>query len=332
MKPEISLSCWDYDRARPILEGLVEVEGFTLKPEVGSPGKLFPLAVGDAPYDVTEMSFASYLIQTARGENKYIGVPVPLSRAFRHGAIYVRTDSDIKTPSDLEGRTVGVAEYAMTMALWVRGLLSDEYGVDVTAMRYRTAGINEPGRVERLTMKLPDAIDLAPLGEGRWLDEALLAGDIDAIFSAATPTAFAEGNPAVRRLIDPPAEAERDYYARTGIFPIMHVLGIKHEVAERHPDLAGALYDAFLEGRRIAMKRAKAVAEASANRDMSPWYADAYEHAVRVMGPDFWPYGIDANRASFEAISRYAHEQFLTPTQLDIDNLFHPGVYGKPSV
>lgn len=320
---EISLACWDYDRAMPILDGRIGVDGFDIRAEVQPPGTLFPLAVGDAPYDVTEFSFASYVIQTARGTCKYIGLPVYLSRAFRHGAIYVRTDSGIETAKDLEGRIVGVPEYAMTLAVWVRGILADDFGVDVSKLKYRTGGLNEPGRVERLKLDLPGDIDLQPLGPETSLNAAMLAGDLDAIIAPAPPRAFADGDPAVRRLIDPAGPAERDYVARTGIFPIMHILAVRKDIAAMHPSLPKALFDAFEAGRRDAMARVKAVAEGSANRDMSPWYAEAFEQAVAAMGPDFWTYGVPGNEAALDTFCRYIHAQHLAERQLSISELFH---------
>lgn len=322
--PEISLACWDYDRAMPVLDGRVKVPGFSIAPEIAPPGKLFPLAVGEAPYDVTELSFASYVIEVARGTCKYIGLPVYLSRAFRHGAIYVRADAGIHSPKDLEGRVVGVPEYAMTLAVWVRGILFDEFGVDGQSLKYRTAGLNEPGRVERLKLDLPAEIDLQPLGQDITLNEAMLAGEIEAIIAPAPPRAFADGHPLVRRLIDPAGPAEREYFKRTGIFPMMHILGIRKDVAAVNPTLPRALFEAFEQARQIAMARVKAVAESSANRDMSPWYAEAYELAVAAMGTDFWTYGVKGNEAALQAFSRYIHLQHLSDRRIPVSELFHP--------
>lgn len=321
---EISLACWDYDRALPVLDGRVGIEGFGVRAEAQPPGTLFPLAVGDAPFDVTEFSFASYVIQTARDECKYIGVPVYLSRAFRHGAIYVRNDSGIETAKDLEGRVVGVPEYAMTLAVWVRGILADDFGVDVAKLKYRTGGLNEPGRVERLRLDLPPEIDLQPLPQETSLNDAMMAGELEAIIAPAPPRAFTEDDPTVRRLIDPAGPAERAYFTRTGIFPIMHILAVRKDVAAMHPDLPRALFVAFEKARRQAMKRVKAVAEASANRDMSPWYAEAYEQAVSTMGADFWTYGVGGNEAALDAFCRYIHAQYLSERQIGIEELFHP--------
>ncbi|MEC7593408.1 MAG: hypothetical protein VX021_03115 [Pseudomonadota bacterium] len=324
MAPKLTLACWDYDRAKPVLDGSLGLAGFDLVCQTETPGTLFPLAVNEARFDITELSFASYLVQVARGESQYIGLPIFLSRAFRHGAIYVHADSGIKTPKDLQGRVVGVPEYGMTLAVWVRGILTDEFGVDVDTLKYRTGGLNEPGRVERLKLKIPGHVDLQPLGPSLSLNAAILEGRLDAIFAPAPPRAFAAGDKRVLRLMDPAGPWERDYFKRTHIFPPMHILGIKKTVVAEHPTLPGAVYRLFEEARRRAMARVKAVAESSANREMSPWYAEAYEQAVATMGPDFWTYGVADNTADLEAFCRYCHAQHLTSRRLAISEIFHP--------
>lgn len=324
---KISIACWDYDRAMPVLDGRVPVEGFEVDPIIEPPGTLFPLSVESAPYDVTELSFASYLIQTSRDECAYIGLPIYLSRAFRHGAVYMRSDSGIHTARDLEGKRVGVPEYAMTLALWVRGMLSDQFGVDVSKLRYRTGGLNKPGRVERLKLDLPDDLDVQALDEDVSLNDAMLSGDLDAIIAPAAPQAFVDGNPLVRRLIDPAGPAEQEFFKDTGIFPIMHIVGVKRDVADAHPDLCPALIAAFGEARQIAMDRVREVAEGSANRTMSPWFADSYELATSIMGKDFWTYGVQGNEVALEAICRYADEQHLLARRLEVSALFHQSAY-----
>lgn len=325
--PKISVACWDYDRALPVLDGRVPVEGFEIDPITAPPGKLFPLSVTTAPYDVTELSFASYLIQSSRDECAYIGLPVYLSRAFRHGAIYLRKDSGILSPKDLEGKRVGIPEYAMTLALWVRGILSDRDGVDVSELRYRTGGLNEPGRVERLVLDLPTDLDVQALGDDVSLNDAILNDELDAIIAPAPPQAFVDGNPAIRRLIEHPGPAEQAYFRETGIFPIMHIIGVKREVAEAHPNLCPALMSAFAQARDMAMARVRNIAEGSANRTMLPWFADSYELAVAEMGANFWTYGVQGNEADLEAICRYADEQHLLARPLAVSSLFHPSAY-----
>lgn len=325
---KISVACWDYDRALPVLDGRAPVAGFKVDPIMAPPGTLFPLSVTTAPYDVTELSFASYLIQTSRDECAYVGLPIFLSRAFRHGAIYVRKDAGITAPKDLEGKRVGVPEYAMTLALWVRGILSDSFGVDISKLRYRTGGLNIPGRVERLELDLPTALEVHALGDDVSLNAAILDGELDAIVAPAPPQAFVDGNPLIVRLIENPGPAEQAYFQETGIFPIMHIVGVKRDVAEAHPDLCPALIAAFGQARDIAMARVREIAEGSANRTMLPWFADSYELAVAEMGADFWTYGVQGNEADLEAICRYADDQHLSARRLAVSEIFHPCAYG----
>jgi 4,5-dihydroxyphthalate decarboxylase len=321
---KITLACWDYDRAIPVLNGSVELDGFDLECHIKPPSALFPLSVNEAPYDITEFSFASYLIQLSRNECQYIGLPVFLSRAFRHGAIYVRADSAINSPKDLEGRIVGVPEYAMTLAVWVRGILADDYDVDVSTLKYRTGGLNEPGRIERLTLDIPDYVDIQRMDSSVSLNKAILDGQLDAIIAPEPPRAFSNGDARVLRLIDPAGPAERDYFTRTKIFPPMHILGVKKTIVAAYPSLPGAVYKLFLDARKIAMERVKAVAQSSANREMSPWYAEAYEQAVSIMGPNYWSYGMGNNTADLKAFCRYCYEQHLTSRLMSPEELFHP--------
>ena len=320
---KITLACWDYDRAIPILNGSIKLEGFDLDCYTEPPGTLFPLSVEEAPYDITEFSFASYLIQLSRGECHYIGLPIFLSRAFRHGAIYVRVGSGIESPKDLEGRIVGVPEYAMTLAVWVRGILSDDYGVDVSSLKYRTGGLNEPGRVERLKLDIPEYVDIQQMDPSLSLNDAMMDGKLDAIIAPAPPRAFSDGDDRVRRLINPAGPAERDYFERTKIFPPMHIIAVKKTVVEKYPALADAVYNLFVEAREIAMERVKLVAQSSANREMSPWYSEAYEQAVSIMGPNYWSYGVESNIADLEAFCRYCYAQHLTSRHVSVGELFH---------
>ena len=200
--PEVGLTvaCADYDRTRPILDGRVGIEGCRVIPVAIEPEDSFPRAVSRAEFDVSELSVSSYLLQHSRGECPYIAIPAFLSRSFRHDCYYVRADSGIRQPKDLEGRLVGVPEYQMTLALWGRGILQDEYGVDFRKLRYRTGGTNKPGRKERLPLRLPDHMDVKPIAADRSLNEMLLAGEIDAIMSPGPPKAFVDGHPNVQRL------------------------------------------------------------------------------------------------------------------------------------
>ena len=238
----------------------------------------------------------------------------------------------IETPKDLEGRLVGVPEYQMTMALWVRGILGDEYGVDFRKIRYRTGGANKPGRKERLALELPEDMDVAPIPEGSTLNELLLAGELDAVIAPTPPDGFTAGDKAVRRLFADPVAEEQAYYARTGLFPIMHVIGVRRTLADEHPGLAADLFRAFVEARNLAMREHDLTARSSANRMMLPWFADQWEATKDLMGEDFWPYGVAENRAELEAICRYSHEQNLGRKRLSVEALFAPETVELPGI
>lgn len=330
--PKLTLACWDYDRTRALLEGRVRVAGWRIDAKAQPPEETFPRAVADAPFDVSELSLSSYLMQVSRGEGAYIAIPAFVSRAFHHGAIYVRTKRGIETPKDLEGRLVGVPEYQMTMALWVRGILGDEYGVDFRKIRYRTGGANKPGRKERLALELPEDMDVAPIPEGSTLNELLLAGELDAVIAPTPPDGFTAGDKAVRRLFADPVAEEQAYYARTGLFPIMHVIGVRRTLADEHPGLAADLFRAFVEARNLAMREHDLTARSSANRMMLPWFADQWEATKDLMGEDFWPYGVAENRAELEAICRYSHEQNLGRKRLSVEALFAPETVELPGI
>ena len=330
--PKLTLACWDYDRTRALLEGRVGVAGWRIDAKAQPPEETFPRAVADAPFDVSELSLSSYLMQVSRGEGAYIAIPAFVSRAFHHGAIYVRTKRGIETPKDLEGRLVGVPEYQMTMALWVRGILGDEYGVDFRKIRYRTGGANKPGRKERLALELPEDMDVAPIPEGSTLNELLLAGELDAVIAPTPPDGFTAGDKAVRRLFADPAAEEWAYYARTGLFPIMHVIGVRRTLADEHPGLAADLFRAFVEVRNLAMREHDLTARSSANRMMLPWFADQWEATKDLMGDDFWPYGVAENRAELEAVCRYSHEQNLGRKRLSVEFLFAPETVELPGI
>ena len=330
--PKLTLACWDYDRTRALLEGRVGVAGWRIDAKAQPPEETFPRAVADAPFDVSELSLSSYLMQVSRGEGAYIAIPAFVSRAFHHGAIYVRTKRGIETPKDLEGRLVGVPEYQMTMALWVRGILGDEYGVDFRKIRYRTGGANKPGRKERLALELPEDMDVAPIPEGSTLNELLLAGELDAVIAPTPPDGFTAGDKAVRRLFADPAAEEQAYYARTGLFPIMHVIGVRRTLADEHPGLAADLFRAFVEVRNLAMREHDLTARSSANRMMLPWFADQWEATKDLMGDDFWPYGVAENRPELEAVCRYSHEQNLGRKRLSVEALFAPETVELPGI
>lgn len=322
----ISVATWDHDRAVPVLSGEVPVPGFDIDATVLPTSQLFPLAVTEARFDVTELSLSSYLLQVARGDSAYVAIPVYLARAFRHNGFFCRTGSGIRTLADLKGRVVGVPEYQMTAALWMRGILSDDHGLAATDMEWRTGALDHGVRHERLALNAPDALKITPIAEGETLQDLLLDGRIDALLAPNPPKAFLQGDDRIRRIIPDFATAEQDYHARTGFFPVMHLIGVRKTLARAHPDLPRALFDAFGTARDMALARLREVWLGSANRLSLPWLNAAMERTRDAMGPDYWPYGYACAAAELDAACRYSVEQHLAPRRLAPADLFHPSL------
>lgn len=317
----LTLGCWDYDRTRALMDGRVRVEGCDLRYLVMGPEEAFFRAFRHGEFDVSELSFSTYLMTSARGECPYVAIPVFPSRAFRHSGIYIRTDRGIKDPADLKGRVVGVPEYQVTAAVWIRGILKDEYGVKASDVEWRSGGVEEPGRHEKAALALPKSIRIEAIGPGQTLGAMLEAGEIDALVAPRAPSCFSRGVPNVARLFPDFREVERDYFRRTGVFPIMHVIGIRRELAEANPWLGAGLMKAFAQAKALAQPELFQVA---ALKIMLPWVAQEAEETVKLMGADFWPYGIEANRATLDAFLRYHHDQGLSPKRRALDDIFLP--------
>jgi len=320
-KLKVSLACAPYDRLQPIFTGRVQIEGceanyFPLEAE-----EVFARAYSSQDFDITELSSSSHILTSARGDAPYVGVPAFVSRVFRHSAYYIRTDRGIKTPQDLRGKTIGVPEYQMTAALWARGILSDEYGVKAQDIHWRNGGQEQPGRKERTPID-PPGVDLKPIPADKTLSGMLEAGELDGIISARAPSCFTRGLPNIGRLFPDFRKAEEAYFKKTGLFPIMHLIGIRRSLAEQHPWLPASVFKAFLQAREIALKEVKEVGVLHA---MLPWMPDEVARTVAVMGPNFWPYGVDANRKDIDSMLRWSHEQGLSPRQARIEDVFHKG-------
>jgi len=250
-------------------------------------------------------------------------IPVFLSRTFRHGAIFIRTDRGITEPRDLEGKTVGLVEYDMTAAVVVRGLLRDEYGVDTTKIRWRVGDPEVPWRETIPIPDVPDGTDVAPVADGQTLNDALASGALDALCGIEPPSCFTAGAPGVDRLFPDWRSVERDYFGRTGIFPIMHAVGIKRELLDANPWLGAELFKAFESAKDLALRE---LAVMNAPKATLPWVAAELQATKNAMGEDYWPYGIDKNRDILEILIRYSFEDGLTTRRLGIDELFAPSM------
>ncbi len=307
-------------------EGRVAVPGITLESVVEPTSTLFPLAVGEAPYDITEMSISSYILQVSRGIGEYVAIPAFVSRAFRHSGFFARKGSGIEDLSDFSGRRIGVPEYQMTAALWMRGILSDEYGVDATSIHWYTGALDAGVRRERLELALPDTMQVEPIEEGETLQALLQNGAIDGLLAPKPPQAFLDGDDRFQRLFPDFEAAEQAYHVKTGFFPIMHLIGIRKSLVDAHPGLPLLVYQAFLEARDIAIERLRKVWLGNANRLSLPWLNASMERTLATLGPDYWSYGCSANRAELEAVCRYSVEQFLAERRVVPEELFHPSV------
>ncbi|HUT50379.1 MAG TPA: ABC transporter substrate-binding protein [Alphaproteobacteria bacterium] len=315
----VTVACWNYDRTRALMDGRVPVEGCDPRFISLGPEEVFFRAFRHGEFDVSELSFSSYLMATARGSCPYIAIPVFISRAFRHSGIYIRTDRGIEAPADLKGRLVGVPEYQVTAAVWIRGVLQHEYGLRPADVEWRSGGIEDPGRHEKLPIELPDDVKIEAIAEGKTLSAMLEAGEIDALVSPRSPSCFDRGAAHVARLFPDFRTLERAWFAKTQIFPIMHVIGIRKELAAAEPWLGASLMKAFEAAKRLAYADLREVAALKATL---PWVTQEYEETVALMGTDYWPYGIADNRPTLDAFLKYHHEQGLSPAPAMLDEIF----------
>jgi 4,5-dihydroxyphthalate decarboxylase len=322
-KLELSVAVGDYDRTRALIDGSVAIDGvdpiyMTLVPE-----EIFFRAFRAAEFDICELSLSSYTVKTAQNNSPYIAVPAFVSRAFRHTAIYVRTDR-VKKPQDLKGRKVGLPEYQLTANVWARALLDDDYGVKPADIHWIRGGIEEPGRPEKLAIKLPPGVQLDNAPEGATISGLLEAGEIDGFIAPRPPSLVAKGHPNIGWLFPDPVAVAKDYYKRTQLFPIMHVVGVRRTLVEKHPWLPGAVFKAFQEAKAVGVEK---LSDTSATKVTLPFVEEALKNARDLMGDDYWSYGVEQNRKVLDYFLGQHHAQGLSSRRVSVDELFHPGTY-----
>ena len=320
-KLSLSIATGNYDRVRPLLDGHVRIDGLDPVYLLLEPEEIFFRAFRGAQFDVCELSLSSFAVQTARGENPYVGVPVFPSRMFRHGAIYIRTDRGIRSPADLRGRRIGLPEYQLTACVWARILLEEDHGVAPHEIRWVRGGLEEPGREEKIPLDLPKAVSLEDAPHDRTLSMMLAAGELDGLISPRAPSLFEQGHASIGRLFPDPAAAARSYFGRSRIFPIMHTLGVRRSLAADHPWLPGALLKAFTEAKTQAIAM---LADSAAAKVSLPFADEDLIAARALMGHDYWSYGIEANRHVLDTFLRHHHAQGLSARRLTPEELFHP--------
>lgn len=310
----LSLICTLSDRTRAIHDGRIAIEGFEVARTAAEPEEMFRLAMREARHEITELSMASHILSTARGDARYIGVPVFPSRAFRHNAIYIRTDRGIARPEDLAGRVIGTPEYQQTAGMWVRGMLREQHGVDTRGIAWRSAG-------ERTKLDLPPGLDVQVIAPGDSLEAMLADGRLDAFIGPRPPACFVNRTAPVARLFADPRAAEEAYLKATGFFPIMHCIAVRRDVAEAMPGLPAALFRAFAAAKAEALHD---LTLGNVLRVSLPWIVAEAARQTALMGGDPWPYGFARNREELAAMCRYAHADGLAPRAAAPEELFHP--------
>lgn len=317
-KLQLSLAVGDYDRTRAILDGRAPVEGCDINAVAIEPEEAFHRAFKYQEFDITEVSLSSHTLTTARGDAHYVGIPAFVSRLFRHSGIYIRSDRGIRRAEDLKGRTIGLPEYQMTANVWIRGILEDEHGVRPKDVKWRNGGLEEAGRGERTKLALPAEIELKSIPADRTLSDMLEKGEIDALFSARAPSCFLRGAANVARLFPDYPAVEEAYFRKTRIFPVMHLIGIRRELAEKHPWLPVSVYKAFVKSKELCMEHLGQIGHLSTSL---PWSVAEYDRLRKVMGPDIWSYGVEENRHVLDTFGRYSHEQGLSPRRMSADDM-----------
>jgi 4,5-dihydroxyphthalate decarboxylase len=322
-KLNLSVAVRDYDRTRPLTDGLVAIDGVDPVFMALDPEEIFFRAFRHAEFDICELSLSSFTVKTAQGDCPYVGVPAFVSRAFRYTSIYVRTDR-IKKPADLKGKKIGLPEYQLTANVWARALLEGDHGVKPSDIHWIRGGLEEAGRPEKIAITLPKDVKLENAPEGRTLSAMLEAGEIDGFIGPRVPSCFTRGAPHVGWLFADPVAAAKDYFKRTGIFPIMHIIGVRREIVARQPWLPAAVFKAFERAKTIALEK---LSDTSSAKVTLPFIEERLIEARALMGHDFWSYGVSANRKTLETFLRHHHAQGLSSRLVKVEELFHPATF-----
>jgi 4,5-dihydroxyphthalate decarboxylase len=322
-KLQLSVAVGNYDRTRPLIDGAVQIDGvepvfMTLPPE-----EIFFRAFRSQDFDICELSMSSTTVKVADGSCPYVGVPAFVSRAFRHNSIWVRTDR-IKAPADLKGKRVGLPEYQLTACVWARIILEQDHGVKPSDIRWVRGGIEDPGRPEKIGIKLPPGVHMEDAPAGATISGMLERGEIDGFIAPRVPTLASRKHPHIGMLFADPIAAGKDYFRRTGIFPIMHITGIRRSLVERHPWLPAAVFKAFAQAKDKCLE---ALEDTAATKVTLPFVEDQLRLARELMGEDFWSYGLEPNRKVLDTFLRYHHQEGLSSRPVKPEELFHSSTY-----
>jgi 4,5-dihydroxyphthalate decarboxylase len=321
----LSIATTDYDHFRDFRLGLVRAQGIEPVWSILGHHEIFARFTANREWDVAELSIAKFAAQITRPDADIVALPVVCSRLFRFGAFYVNRKSGIKTADDLRGKRIGSPEWAHSAAVYMRGWLQDEVGVRLDEVEWFQAGANAAGRVEKVELSLPAGVRLTRVAD-RSLSDLLADHEIDCALIARPPTCFLDGHPDVERLFRDYEQRELDFYQRTGVWPIMHILAMQRRVLDEHPWAARNLYNAFLESKQRSVER---LLDPAVSRYPLPWLPAYARRMADLFGGDPFPYGVDANRATVEQLLRYAHQQGIAHRLATADEVFPAGIMTK---
>ena len=317
----LKLACWDYDRTRPLIDGRVKPDGIKLEIEVLRPRQMFPRMLEHQEFDASEISLASHASLIGRGGSPFVAIPVMLSKIFRHSCFYVRVGSGIEKPEDLSGKRVGTTQFSATATTFMKGMLQHEYGVAQHEMHWFMGGLDKPTEHPLIPLNLPANVKLDFVPDGDTLEKMMAEDRLDALISIYIPPSFLKGSPRIRRLFPDYKQAEKDYFRKTGIFPIMHTLALRADTYKAHPWIAKSLYDAFEKARALALDE---LYDTDALRLGLPWLLEHVEELWSVFGDNWWSYGVEANRATLTALGQYVFEQGISPRVVTPEDMYVP--------
>jgi 4,5-dihydroxyphthalate decarboxylase len=321
-KVPLSIASTDYDHFRDFRTGAVQAEGIEHTWSMLGHHEVFARFTFNREWDAAELSFAKFMAQVTRENSDIIGLPVVCSRLFRFSSFYVNKKSGIKTPADLKGKRVGSPEWAHTAAVYMRGWLGDEHGVKLPDIHWVQAGANEAGRVEKVELTLPKGVAIERIAD-KSLSEMLARGELDCAIIARPPDCFRNDHPDVVRLLPDFWAMEEDYYAKTRVWPIMHIIALQKRVLDANPWIARNLFNAFLESKRRSVER---LMDPAVSRYPIAWLPTYARKMRDLMGGDPFPYGIEENRPTWEQMCRYSFEQGIAHRLAKPEEIFPAGV------
>ena len=308
------------DRTAALLDGRIRPEGLDVTWLPLNVEQIFFRMMRYREFDASEMSFSGYVVRKARGLDDFVAIPIFLSRSFRHSMVYINAKAGIERPEDLAGRRIGVPEYQMTAAVWMRGILEDDHGVRAQDIEWVQGGLEQPGRRPFEPVE-PPGIKLSFARKDGTLAQMLADGEIDALLSPRVPSTHDQPDGLVRRLWTDTWGVQRDYFRRTRLFPIMHIVAVKRELVDKNPWIPQTLANAFTAAKRLAEADLR---DTTTLPITLPFLGQHVEETIELMGEDYWPYGVEPNRATLEAFLRYSQHQGLIETVPAVDDLFPP--------